>query len=96
MAEVNYNKLLEPLVLRGVTSTGKELARGAYGKVFEVKCCGIIYAAKRIHSVLVGLDAPTQQTEVFKDKFLRMCYLQSKCRHPNIVQFIMQPEAFQQ
>ena len=86
--EADYAKLIEPFVLRGVTPTGKELAKGAFGTVFEVKCCGIIYAAKEIHSLLVGFDGSVQQTKTYKHKFLRMCYLQSKCRHPNIVQFI--------
>ena len=85
MANMNYDELIKPLLLRGVTSTGKELTKGAYGTVFEVKCCGIIYAAKEVHSALfVGHDVSTD----FKTKFLRTCYLHSNCRHPNIVQFI--------
>ena len=30
----------------------KELGRGAYGRVYAVKCCQIICAAKEIHSIL--------------------------------------------
>ena len=41
-----------------------------------------------MHSLLVGFDGSVPQTKTHKHKFLRMCYLQSKCRHPNIVQFI--------
>ena len=86
--EADYARLIEPFVLRGVTPTGRELAKGAFGTVFEVKCCGIIYAAKEIHSLLVDFDGSIQQTKTYKYRFLRMCYLLSKCRHPNIVQFI--------
>ena len=59
-------KLTEPFVLNGVTATGKELGRGAYGRVIEVIRCGTNYAAKQIHSLLV--DLPT-----IKDDFLREC-----------------------
>jgi len=70
-----------------VTPTGKELGLGAYGKVFEVEHSGTLYAAKQIHSVLldgVNLEAAT----ALRDMFVQECYSLSKCRHPNIVQFI--------
>ena len=34
--QADYAKLLKPFVLRGVTPTGRELAKGAFGTVFEV------------------------------------------------------------
>ena len=44
----------EGLVLKGVSKLDrKELGRGAYGRVFAVKYCGTICAAKEIHSILV-------------------------------------------
>ena len=78
---------MEPFILRGVTTTGKQLGRrGAYGTVFEVMYCGTNYAAKEIHSMC------NEESEVMvkelKDEFLRECCLRSKCLHPNIVQFI--------
>ena len=42
------------LALMGVTKLdGKELGRGAYGRVFAVKYCGMVCAAKEIHSILI-------------------------------------------
>ena len=72
--------------LKGVTATGKELGRGAYGRVFEVMYCGTNYAAKEIHSIL--LMGGESEMKRIKDDLLRECYLQSRCVHPNIVQFI--------
>ena len=34
-------------------SVGREIGRGAYGRVFTVKYCELICAAKEIHSLLV-------------------------------------------
>ena len=44
---------LKKLELKGITSLNEELGRGAYGKVFAVKYCETICAAKEIHSILV-------------------------------------------
>ena len=43
----------EGLQLKGVTELNRELERGAYGKVYAVKYCQTICAAKEIHSILV-------------------------------------------
>ena len=73
-------------ILKGVTATGKELGRGAYGTVFKVMYCGTKYAAKEIHSMCNGESGI--MVKELKDEFLRECCLRSKCLHPNIVQFI--------
>ena len=83
---VSQVKLMESFILKGVTTTGKELGRGAYGTVFEVMYCGTNYAAKEIHSMCNG--EPGVMVKELKDEFLRECCLRSKCLHPNIVQFI--------
>ena len=81
-------KSMEPFVLKGVTATGKEVGRGAYGRVFAVNYCGTNYAGKEIHPLLLDMARGESQVEKFKDQFLLECYLLSKCQDPNIVQFI--------
>ena len=44
---------LQPLLLKDVKETGKELGRGAYGVVTEVIVSGTVCAAKKLHDVIV-------------------------------------------
>jgi len=44
---------LQHLYLTGVRPTGKDIGVGAYGRVFEVEFCGIVFAAKEVHQILV-------------------------------------------
>ena len=70
-----------------VESVGEEIGRGAYGKVFTVKYCGWICAAKEIHSILLeGVSQQEQQS--IKEGFIRECYHCSILSHSNIVRFI--------
>ena len=68
---------------------GKELGRGAYGRVFEAKYRGSVCAAKEIHSILIQstLMAP-EETRRLQESFQRECDHCSKLNHPNIVRFI--------
>ena len=70
-------------------SSGKEIGRGAYGRVFEVKYEGAVCAAKEIHELLLNsqymYSNPIQR---LKDNFLRECQIWSVLRHPNVVQFL--------
>ena len=84
MATVDDLKRLE---LKGITSLNKELGRGAYGKVFAVKYCGMICAAKEIYSILVE-DVREAEMHQTIGSFLRECHQCSTLRHPNIVQFL--------
>ena len=68
-------------------SVGKELGRGAYGRVFTVKYCGLICAAKEIHSLLVE-GVGQQQEQSVKEGFIRECQHCSALNHPNIVRFM--------
>ena len=68
-------------------SVGKEIGRGAYGRVFTVKYCGLICAAKEIHSILVE-GVGQQQEQSVKESFLRECQHCSVISHPNIVRFM--------
>ena len=68
-------------------SVGREIGRGAYGRVFTVKYCGLICAAKEIHSILVE-GVGQQQEQNVKEGFLRECQHCSVLSHPNIVRFM--------
>ena len=68
-------------------SAGREIGRGAYGRVFTVKYCGLICAAKEIHSILVE-GVGQQQEHSVKEGFLRECQHCSVLSHPNIVRFM--------
>ena len=68
-------------------SVGREIGRGAYGRVFTVKYCGLICAAKEIHSLLVE-GVGQQQEQSVKEGFLRECQHCSVLNHPNIVRFM--------
>ncbi|XP_065893665.1 probable serine/threonine-protein kinase kinY isoform X2 [Dysidea avara] len=78
---------MKDFTLKGVVPIGKELGRGAYGKVFTVKYLGLVCAAKEIHCLLLdGVDQV--QKKVIKDSFVRECIHCNAIRHPNIVQFL--------
>ena len=78
---------MKDFTLKGVVPLGKELGRGAYGKVFTVKYLGLVCAAKEIHSLLLdGVDQV--QKKAIKDSFVRECTYCNVIRHPNIVQFL--------
>ena len=62
---------------------GREIGRGAYGRVFTVKYCGLICAAKEIHSFLV------KDTRIsVMQRFIRECQHSTFLNHPNIVRFM--------
>ena len=73
--------------MKGITSLNKELGRGAYGKVFAVKYCEMICAAKEIHSILVESVGEVEMHRTIAS-FLRECHQCSALRHPNVVQFL--------
>ena len=75
------------LELKGITPLNQELGRGAYGKVYAVKYCKMICAAKEIHSILVeGVG----EAEIHRTigSLLSECCQWSTLRHLNIVQFL--------
>ena len=67
-------------------SVGREIGRGAYGRVFTIKYCGLICAAKKIHSILV--EGTGQHQNRVREGFLRECQHCSVLNHPNIVRFM--------
>ena len=79
---------LEGLVLKGVTKLDrKELGRGAYGRVYGVKYCGTVCAAKEVHSILVK-EAGDMEMQQTVESFMRECRQCSTLRHPNVIQFL--------
>ena len=79
---------IKGFVLKGVTSLNrKELGRGAYGKVYAVKYCQTVCAAKEIHSILIE-DVGETERRLTIESFLRECRQCSMLRHPNVIQFL--------
>ena len=85
MAFKDLSDQLKDLTLEDVVSNGKELGRGAYGKVFTVEYLGLSCAAKEIHSLLLDGVSPEEKRAI-KDGFIREYYHSSLIHHPNIVQ----------
>ena len=83
-----YNDNFEGLELKGVTELNRdELGRGAYGRVYAVKYCQTICAAKEIHSILVeGVGQVEMQRTI--ESFMTECRQCSTLRHPNVIQFL--------
>ena len=79
---------IQGFVLKGVMSLNrKELGRGAYGKVYVVKYCQTVCAAKEIHSILIE-DVGETERRLTIESFLRECRQCSMLRHPNVIQFL--------
>jgi len=82
-----FNERLKDVTLKGVVRANKDLGCGSYCKVFAVKYCGLLCAAKEIHQILIeGVNEEDKQA--IKKSFIRECHQCSVIRHPNIVQFI--------
>ena len=82
------NESIQGFVLKGVTALNrKELGRGAYGKVYAVKYCETVCAAKEIHSILIE-DVEETERRLTIESFLRECRQCSMLRHPNVIQFL--------
>ena len=88
LREMSSGDNFQGLVLNEVTKLDrKELGRGAYGRVYTVKYCGTICAAKEIHSILIEEvgDVEVRRTV---ESFIRECRQCSTLRHPNVIQFL--------
>ena len=81
------NRVGSGLTLHDVNPTGKEIGRGAYGRVFEVDYQGILCAAKEVHSILLEWSQGEGRRKIATD-FLNECQIWSTIRHPCIVQFL--------
>ncbi|XP_065915570.1 uncharacterized protein [Dysidea avara] len=84
---LSEESLLERLRLTNVTTTGKVIGKGAYGRVIEVYVHGTLCAAKEVHNILVDHVTP-REFEVTKQSFLTECVNASRILHPNVVQVL--------
>ena len=75
------------LILKKVKPTGKEIGRGAYGRVFEVEHEKTRYAAKEVHAILLQF-AQGDGLKKIKSNFLNECHIWGILQHPCIVQVI--------
>ena len=73
--------------LSQVTSPGKEIGKGTFGRVIEVCVYGTPCAAKAIHASLVT-DITLVEFEAMKQSFLNECINASRVLHPNVVQVL--------
>ncbi|XP_064389639.1 uncharacterized protein LOC135337607 [Halichondria panicea] len=80
---------LREFVLENVEHFGDErvLGTGSYGSVQEVMINGEVYAAKKIHEVLLETDKRGGVANI-AGNYHRECRLMAHIRHPNITQFI--------
>ena len=70
-------------------STGKEIGRGTYGRVFEVEYGNTNYAAKEVHPLLLEYaQNDPKALQNIKDSFFNECHIWSLLEHPCIVQFV--------
>jgi len=87
MTSIGANRLLHDVTIEGVITLGRELGRGAYGRVFTVEYRGSVCAAKEIHSLLLDGASP-EEKQAIKENFIKECYHCSVIDHPNIVKFM--------
>ena len=80
---MDIREQLKELELTDVSVAGKELGRGSYGVVIEVKVNGLPCAAKQLHQVLQEAGQ-----ELIKCRFVEECLQHSRQRHPKIVQLL--------
>ena len=66
---------------------GKQIGRGANGRILEAKWEGIVVAVKEIHSIFIN-EVGDLEFQSFKRNFLHECEQSSRLRHPNIVRFL--------
>ena len=70
----------------------REIGRGSFGAVYEVKMNGLPCIAKGLHDILLGrggnLPIREADKEAMMAKFHYECALLGNLKHPNIVQFL--------
>ena len=73
---------LKDVTLSGTMSVGKELGRGAYGKVYSVRYRENTFAAKEIHPLLIEGVNP-EDREAIKNDFVKECLRCSSLAQPD-------------
>ena len=79
--------VVKHLIITGVKFTGREVGRGAYGRVFAVDYNRVTCSAKEIHPILIE-SVTVGERSTIKQDFLQECLLHSKLHHPNIVKML--------
>ena len=87
MDNTQASDLLQYLYLTGVRPNGRDIGVGAYGRVYEVEYCGILYAAKEVHPILVQ-GVRREEFEATKKAFLTECVQSCILGHANVVQIL--------
>ena len=62
---------------------GKQIGRGANGRILEAKWEGAAVAVKEIHSIFIN-EVSELEFQAFKRSFLQECEQSSQLRHPNL------------
>ena len=83
----DITETFKQLTLSGVKPDGRELGRGAYGRVYTVKYRGVVYAAKEIHALLLQ-TAGEEGARILRNNFIRECSQCSKLSHVNVVSLV--------
>ena len=65
---------------------GKQIGRGANGRILEAKWEGAPVAVKEIHAIFIN-EVSEAEFQAFKRSFLRECDQSSRLRHPNVIRF---------
>jgi len=65
---------------------GRQIGRGANGRILEAAWEGTEVAVKEIHSVFTN-EVSEEEFQALKQRFLRECEQSSRLRHPKIVRF---------
>ena len=78
---------MKEFTLTNIVSLDDELGHGAFGTVFKVKHGGVVYAAKKIHPILIE-SVRREEKQKIKDDFIRECARCCRIRHPHIVRSI--------
>lgn len=77
---------LKSLLLQDVKRTGKQLGKGSYGAVEELRVGGAVCAGKKLHEDLI--DPGNEGVRCMLERFASECQLMAQLRHPHVVQFI--------
>ena len=93
-AKVKGSDELAPFLIKSVKGLEecadkeeKQAGFGAYGFVFKVNVNGVERIAKRIHSAYVK-RVSAREKQGITSRFRAECFILSKLRHPNVVQFV--------
>ena len=79
---------LERYSLDGVQVTGQELGEGPYSVVVELEYRELKCAGKRLNPLLYSGTGVRNNSDSLVKKFAEECRLQSRLRHPNVVNFL--------